>query len=118
MHGMHARGYHRGPHEAGAVDVAGWPEETGEAPGPTQWTGTCMPRAQWPGMWQPTTHGRPVVADPAGTVQLRSTRSPDLTTTRIPLTPGGTLTTGVGPGGRPAVAASAASHASWTAASP
>ena len=37
---------------------------------------------------------------------------------RMPDTPGGTLTNGVGPGGAPTVAASAASHASWIAASP
>ena len=53
-----------------------------------------------------------------GTVQRTSTRSPDRTTTRRPSRPGGTLTSGVGPGGAPTVAASATSQASWTAASP
>src|SRR5262245_14355489 len=97
------RAYHRSLHEA-----------AGSA---TQRTGICMPRDQWPGMWQPTTHGRGS-ASPTGTVQLTSTRSPDRTTTRRPDTSGGTLTSGVGPGGRPAVAASATSQASWTASSP
>ena len=39
---------------------------------------------------------------PVGTVQVTSTRSPDSTTMRRPETSGGTLTTGVGPGGAPA----------------
>ena len=47
-----------------------------------------------------------------------STRWPEVTTTRRPARSGGTLTTGVGPGGAPATAASAASQASWVVASP
>ena len=53
-------------------------------------------------MWQPTVQAPPAGV-PAGTVQTRSTRSPEWTTIRIPATSGGTLTTGVGPGGAPAV---------------
>ena len=71
-----------------------------------------IPRAQWPGMWQPTSQAAAGVT--AGTVQTTSTRSPERTTIRRPATSGGTLTTGVGPGGAPTVAASATSQASWT----
>ena len=71
-----------------------------------------MPFAQCPGMWQPTIQAAAGVS--AGTVQTRSTRSPERTTIRTPATSGGTLTTGVGPGGAPTVAASATSQASWT----
>src|SRR4051794_20495748 len=49
---------------------------------------------------------------------MTSTRAPDGTTTRSPARSGGTLTTGVGPGGASIVASSAASHASWTASLP
>ena len=64
-------------------------------------------------MWQPTIN--PGVA---GTVHTTSWRSPERTTTRSPATSGGTDTTGVGPGGAPATAASAASQAVCTASSP
>ena len=57
-----------------------------------------MPFAQWPGMWQPR-RSFETSAAAAGTVQMTSTRWPDGTTTRMPDTSGGTLTTGVGPGG-------------------
>ncbi len=77
-------------------------------------TGTLIPFAQWPGMWQPTTV-RPALG---GTVQMASARSPDRTTRRSPARSGRTLTSGVGPGGAPATAASAASHASCVAVSP
>ena len=68
--------------------------------GTTHRTGTCMPRAQWPGMWQPTTHGVADAGPSAGTVQTRSTSSPDLTTIRTPATPGGTRDHGRRPRGR------------------
>src|SRR6266542_27511 len=77
-------------------------------------TGTVIPLAQWPGMWQPTT----MLPAFGGTTQVASARSPDRTTRRSPATSGGTLTLGVGPGGAPPTAASAASQASWVAASP
>src|SRR5206468_12894663 len=76
-----------------------------------------IPFARWLGMWQPSNRRAASVADD-GTVQVRSPRWPDGTTTRIPATAGGTLTAGVGPGGALIVASSAASHASWTAMSP
>ena len=73
-----------------------------------------MPFCQWPGMWQPR-RSCETSAAAAGTCQVTSTRCPDGTTTRMPDTSGGTLTTGVGPGGASIVASSAASQASWTA---
>jgi hypothetical protein len=48
-------------------------------------------------------------------VQTTSTSWPDWTTIRKPTTSGGTLTSGVAPGGAPATAASAISQAPWTA---
>ena len=41
-----------------------------------------IPRAQWPGMWQPTSQAAAGVT--AGTVQTTSTRSPERTTIRRP----------------------------------
>ena len=67
-----------------------------------------MPRAQWPGMWQPTMSA----VGTAGAVQRTSTRSPDRTTTRSPSVHGGTLTGGIGPGGAEIGAASAECQAS------
>ncbi len=71
----------------------------------THRTGTTIPFAQWPGMWHPTRKAATGDAVVPGTVQRTSTRWPDVTTTRSPATAGGTLTTGVGPGGAPMVAA-------------
>ena len=72
-----------------------------------------MPSAQCPGMWQPTIQSAPRRV--GGTVQVDvdplAGRDDDPQARRRR---GGTLTTGVGPGGAPAAAASAASHASWT----
>ena len=48
----------------------------------TNRTGTTMPFAQWPGMWQPTNQPDAAVAASDGTVQVTSTRSPEPTTIR------------------------------------
>ena len=82
-----------------------------------QRTGICIPLAQWPGMWQPTSSGRV-----AGRIGRHGPDHVDpLARVDDDAQPGdvaGTLTTGVGPGGVPTVAASATSQAAWTAASP
>jgi len=86
----------------------------GSPSGPTKRTGTTIPSAQWPGMWQPTNQPPSSAAAAAGTVHMTSIRSPERTTIRRPASPAATDTAGVGPGGALAVAASAASQASWT----
>ncbi len=75
-----------------------------------------IPRAQCPGMWQPTSQAAAGVT--AGHRPDDIDALPGADDDPEPATSGGTLTTGVGPGGAPTVAASATSQASWTRASP
>src|SRR5207253_9782769 len=76
-----------------------------QAPGAATTTPARIPFAQWPGTWHPRRSDATSVGA-SGTVQAMSTRWLDVTTTRMPATAGATLTSGVGPGGGFAAAAS------------